>query len=64
MTKDDQKTLEAFGRLVARLAPLESRRRVTYDSLMRATRLHERIAELRASASPAVRRQMRLQGWR
>ena len=64
MTKKDQHDLQQFNRLVARLAPLEKRRRVTYDSLMAATRLQERIAELRASASPAVRRQMRLQGWR
>jgi hypothetical protein len=59
----DQAAIKKFDALLRRLAPLEARERVTYNSLMAATRIHEKIAELRATASPAVRRAMRAKGF-
>jgi len=60
MTKRDRAALKTFNRLVARLALLERRRYVSYNSLMAATRILEKIAALRDTSGPAVRRQMRL----
>jgi hypothetical protein len=65
MSTKDTRDLREFAALAAKLAKHEARERVTYSSLMTATRIMERMAAIRDGASPKVRDEFaKKYGWK
>lgn len=63
MTKTDTKKLATFDRLNARLSKYQTAKNWDEAKLVAADRTMHRMAEIRDTATPALRKKLKNRGW-